>query len=240
MKKRQKKSQLASALQITISIALISMSVMLVIAANTRTGPIAANSGNTSLTESLSIAENRLTVLFPSNWSTAKEGNVNKLFRVSREKLQNLSHADFNKTPQVLIFTEKRKSHAEAVQRLSEIAQEFHAQANYLSIGGWPALQRRYTAPREQPGGEEDERVEGSPMVLHLTTAIAAGDFRRLGSKRGWRKVLRLTSSRKLMQLVGVHSFLKRRNRIERIRKSRNCAKALSRPRTKWSRLYQA
>ena len=177
MKKRQKKSQLASALQITISIALISMSVMLVIAANTRTGPIASNSANTSLTESLSIAENRLTVLFPKNWSTAKEGNVNKLFRVSKEELQNLSRADFNKTPQVLIFTEKRKSHAEAVQRLREIAQEFHAPANYLSIGGWPALQRRYTAPREQPGGEEDERVEGSAMVLHLTTAIAAGDL---------------------------------------------------------------
>src|SRR5262249_52049767 len=126
---------------------------------------------------SLSIAENRVTVRFPNNWSAAKEANVNKLFRVSKDKLQNLSHADFNRTPQVLIFTEKRKSHTEAVQRLKEITQEFHAPVNYLSIGGWPALQRRYTAPREQPGGEEDERVEGSLVVLHLTTAIAAGDL---------------------------------------------------------------
>src|SRR5262249_7147160 len=87
------------------------------------------------------------------------------------------SHADFNKTPQILIFTEKRKSHVEAVRRLREIAQEFHAPVNYLSIGGWPALQRSYTSPREQPGGKEDERVEGSLMVLHRTTAIAAGDL---------------------------------------------------------------
>jgi hypothetical protein len=180
MKKRQKKSRRAFALQIIVSIALIAMSVMLVIAASTRTGSqgsTAPNAGNISLTESLNIAENGLTVLFPKSWSTAKEANVYKLFRVSKEKLQNLSHAEYNKTPQILIFTEKRKSHAEAVQRLREIAQEFHAPANYLSIGGWPALQRQYTAPREQPGGEEDERIEGSLMVLHHTTAIAAGDL---------------------------------------------------------------
>src|SRR5262245_51439028 len=147
MKKRRNKSRRASALQIILSISLIAMSVMLVIAASTPRGPTASNPGNTSLTESLNIAENRLTVLFPNNWSTAKEGNVYKLFRVSKEKLQSLSHADFNKTPQILIFTEKRKSHTEAVQRLREIAQEFHAPANYLSIGGWPALQRSYTSP---------------------------------------------------------------------------------------------
>src|SRR5215470_11377747 len=117
MKKRRNKSRRASALQIILSIALIVMSVMLVIAASTRQGPTAANLGNTSLTENLSIAEKGITVLFPQNWSTAKEGNVYKLFRVSKEKLQSLSHADFNKTPQILIFTEKRKSHAEAVQR---------------------------------------------------------------------------------------------------------------------------
>lgn len=126
------------------------------------------------MVHNLKIQSKGIDIPYPDGWSTAQQGNVYKLIRVPADKLQGLTRAALNRTAQLQIFTEKRKDHAEAVQRLSEIALEQKVPVTYLSIGGWPALERSFVAPREQPG-ENKEDVPGSANVLRLTTAIAVG-----------------------------------------------------------------
>lgn len=47
----------------------------------------------------------------------------------------------------MLVTTEERRSHEEAVNRLLQIAAGFDAAPTFLEIGGWHALQRRVLAP---------------------------------------------------------------------------------------------
>src|SRR5439155_21992887 len=49
--------------------------------------------------------------------------------------------------------------------------------STFLNIGGWPALQRRYVAPKPQPGEEEAPLAGKTEMELNITTAVAAGDL---------------------------------------------------------------
>jgi hypothetical protein len=77
------------------------------------------------------------------------------------------------------ITTEHRRNHAEAVQRLVEIAAEIKAPVEFLAIDGWPALQRRYTAPLErtgQGGVRDKEPITSQQLSLRTTTAIAVED----------------------------------------------------------------
>jgi hypothetical protein len=77
-------------------------------------------------------------------------------------------------TPRVTVFTERRRTHAEAVERLREIAFEAAATATVTEIGGWPAIERRElkSLPRR---GRTVEEIPTSGMALVTTTAIAAG-----------------------------------------------------------------
>jgi hypothetical protein len=77
------------------------------------------------------------------------------------------------------ITTEHRRNHAEAVQRLAEIAAEIKAPVEFLAISGWPALQRQYTAPLErtgQGGVRDKEPITPQQLSLRTTTAIAVED----------------------------------------------------------------
>ncbi len=73
----------------------------------------------------------------------------------------------------MLITTEKRAYHGEAVRRLAEIAAGVKTENKFLAICGWPALQRRYKAtyPHVQKEGNEEPKIE---TALWQTTAIAA------------------------------------------------------------------
>lgn len=78
------------------------------------------------------------------------------------------------------ITSEPRRSHEEAVQRLAEIAVEIPTAVVFIEIGGWPALQRQYTAPLERTGQEEakhgKEPFPPQQFTLRVTTAIAVED----------------------------------------------------------------
>lgn len=78
------------------------------------------------------------------------------------------------------ITSEPRRSHEEAVQRLAEIAIEIPTPVAFIEIGGWPALQRQYTAPLERTGQEEakhgKEPFPSQQLALRVTTAIAVED----------------------------------------------------------------
>jgi hypothetical protein len=92
----------------------------------------------------------------------------------------------------VQVTTEVRRSHAEAVRRLAEIAAEEPTPAAMVEIAGWPAVERRRVAPVPVPGAFEaaEESRQTTPRgrarepqkpaetgeSVRLTTAIAAGD----------------------------------------------------------------
>ncbi len=69
------------------------------------------------------------------------------------------------------VIVERRRSHAEAVRRLAEIASEYPERVNFLTIAGWPAVERRYSTFMPQPG--EAVRPEDVVKTTFATTAVA-------------------------------------------------------------------
>ena len=91
---------------------------------------------------------------------------------------------DYAPEARTLITVERRLNHAEAVDRLGEIASTHGGTAIYRSIGGWPAMQLRYRELLPEP--TERRAESGEPLgesvgveertALHTTTAIAVED----------------------------------------------------------------
>src|SRR5437870_2922661 len=76
-----------------------------------------------------------VSLTLPQGWSSltppgARAVEVSKSWTVAGEAIRG----------HVVVATEQRLSHDEAVQRLTEIAAEMAAPPRYAVIGGWPAL----------------------------------------------------------------------------------------------------
>jgi hypothetical protein len=69
------------------------------------------------------------------------------------------------------IEIESRRNHAEALERLAQIASEEPERPALVVIAGWPALERQRKAPLPNPGETESA---GQPDATFVTTAIAA------------------------------------------------------------------
>src|SRR5882762_4263002 len=74
----------------------------------------------------------------------------------------------------IAIEVDPRPTHADAVQRLAHIASEVAEQSSLLVIAGWPAVERRRTAPLPMPGEAE---TPAEATGTFITTAIAADTF---------------------------------------------------------------
>ena len=128
------------------------------------------------LSQTQELEREGFSLQFPAGWSYAQDAGVKRLIALPASRAEAaLSAEQADRIPLVFVTTENRSSHAEAVQRLREIASESTATVTFLVIGGWPALQRREIADREQPGEKLPYKL--SPKVLKLTTAIAAGNL---------------------------------------------------------------
>ena len=118
------------------------------------------------LTQTLEIPAQDLKVRYPDGWSVGPKRYVNadELWQVPAT----------GKAARIMITTELRTDHRDAVNRLLEIASEEPAVSTMLEIGGWPALQRRQLAVKPMRGHRVDP-MKGDEMILRVTTAIAAG-----------------------------------------------------------------
>jgi hypothetical protein len=79
----------------------------------------------------------------------------------------------------VLITTEPRLNHADALKRLAAIAALRNEPAQFVAIGGWPAVEVKFTEPLPRRGAKDREGDEPlSPEVLaqRAIIAIAADD----------------------------------------------------------------
>jgi hypothetical protein len=68
------------------------------------------------------------------------------------------------------VTVEQRRSHAEALQRLAQIASESEVHPALVVIAGWPAIERRREAPLPNPG---ETKEPSTRMALFATIAIA-------------------------------------------------------------------
>jgi hypothetical protein len=117
-----------------------------------------------------------VTAKHPASWtaSPVTYPNARELVVVRQERIW----AEGKDTPRdvyaarMLITSEPRKSHANALQRLLEIAIERRGSASFVAIGGWPAVEVGFVDRAVTRG----EATASSRFATHAITAIAAGD----------------------------------------------------------------
>ncbi|MGI9087326.1 MAG: hypothetical protein ACR2HH_06240 [Chthoniobacterales bacterium] len=79
----------------------------------------------------------------------------------------------------MLITTEPRTDHADALARLQSIAASRDAAAEFTEVGGWPAVEIKFTErlPRRGAKGETEAEPSAPEVMIERTiTAIAQGD----------------------------------------------------------------
>jgi hypothetical protein len=142
-----------------------------------------------------------VTLSYPSGWSHQRHASFDRLTSAPVMKGARIGVALRRGAAQVSVHTERRASHAEAVRRLQEIALEQAAPVTFLTIGGWPALERKQVQPRplsgERDAGEGGSDGDESDQILVMTTAVAVDD--RLIRIESW---LPPDASRKLVAQV--------------------------------------
>src|SRR6266436_2778622 len=125
---------------------------------------------STSLTNSLSIAAKGITVRFPEDWSAAEPTQNSWVILNVPADQQNTA----TPTVRVAIGYLERIDHADAVSQLLEYANESGQPSTFLTIGGWPAMQRVQLVKRPQPG---EGPLFADPNMVQITTAVAAGNL---------------------------------------------------------------
>ena len=147
-----------------------------------------------SLTERAEVAPDGVVVRYPAGWSTVQAARTARIVNLPPERFRVADTPTLANATQATMHIERVQNHAEALRLLQGIKGESTAPTTILTIGGWPALQRRAVETRPQPGVEdEDEREREQerqgpadqpqkqlltpPTMLVLTTAVAAGDL---------------------------------------------------------------
>lgn len=115
------------------------------------------------------------TFRFPSGWTVIEDEDETStlLLNVPATLARSSEAAAANR---LLITTENRVTHENALQRLRDIASETSPDIpiEYLVINGWPALQRSYADAMPRIG-EKERQVGVRPTLRRVTVAIAAG-----------------------------------------------------------------
>ena len=122
----------------------------------------------------LELKKHGVTLNVPGSWKANKHANITLLTRQPTETQLRRGPVVKGDTPEMMITTETRLDHAGAVKRLLDIGRVDGAEWSFLEIGGWPALEQQYLQLRPQPSSDD---IEGSEMVLHVQTVIAADNL---------------------------------------------------------------
>src|ERR1700720_1898425 len=150
MNKKKSTSQSAFFnLRIVIGLAFCLCAVVLsLFAAGVGPSPSSSVGQSQPLTKSLIIPAKGITVRFPENWSAAQPTQNSWVIL----NVPNDQQDTAKPTVRVAIGYLERVDHADAVSQLIEYANESSEPATFLTIGGWPAMQRIQLVRRSQPG----------------------------------------------------------------------------------------
>jgi hypothetical protein len=128
------------------------------------------NQARKALTQTLSIRAKDITLRFPEGWSVGQPTpNSWVILNVPRDQQETAKP-----TVRVAMGYLERIDHADAVSQLAEYANESSQPSTFLTIGGWPALQRVQLVKRSQPG---DAPPFPDPNMVQITTAVAADNL---------------------------------------------------------------
>lgn len=126
-------------------------------------------------------------VSYPGQWqpSGAKYSNAHQLVRVPSAKVNPSEAAPKSNAigplAYLLITTEKRTSHGDAVRRLQELAHSRRANVRFYAISTWPAAELQFTQKLPMRGQQEqlpdqDRRDFAPPIVQRAIVAVAVED----------------------------------------------------------------
>jgi len=119
--------------------------------------------------ETLELGVDDLELDIPDGWSHARHANVHKIYNRQVEGEPALAARSLRRAVQITVHTDRLADHQAALQALRIVAAESGASIEARTIGGWPAIQRRFLAPRPRSGLATDEPGK----VWMLTTAVA-------------------------------------------------------------------
>ncbi len=130
-------------------------------------------SAQTVLPHTASIYDKKgISVSYPDGWSLAQPSlNSWVILNVPADQQDTITP-----TVRVTIGYLERPDHGDAVSQLAEYANESSVSSTFLTIGGWPALQRVQLVERHLPGEQEEEFFRDLDMV-QVTTAVAADNL---------------------------------------------------------------
>ncbi len=127
-----------------------------------------------ALTERFEVGQS-FTLAYPAGWTVRQLGNVQQMFAAPPEAIDR-GQVLLDDIASIVVHTEQRKDHAEALLRLKQFEAESNTPSQFVEIAGWPALQRQQLIERPTPGDPASASVE-PVMQLVVTTAIAADDL---------------------------------------------------------------
>jgi len=112
-----------------------------------------------------------VTIDIPESWAVQSD---------TRDTLLATHTSSETKSPDatMTVQLERRRTHAEALQRLAQFATEHPQEPNWRVLADWPALERKVVVAFQYPGQQEEEKMprgRGNETSLRVTTAIAAG-----------------------------------------------------------------
>jgi hypothetical protein len=155
---------------LTLGLILILAAVLPFGGVKTLIGQSQLDQASKALTKSLGIPAKGITVRYPENWSVGQPTlNSWVILNVAADQQDTAKP-----TVRVAIGYLERVDHADAVNQLAEYAHESHNPSTFLTIGGWPAMQRVQLVKRPQPG--EGPTFPDLNMV-QITTAVAADNL---------------------------------------------------------------
>jgi hypothetical protein len=110
-------------------------------------------------------------------WTTSgvKYTNAQELVVTKQVPAQEPGRMAESVLARVLITTEPRSSHEDAIKRLQDIAASRPETARFVEIGGWPAVELEFKEPLPRRGSEQGEgELQGpTPLIQRAITAIA-------------------------------------------------------------------
>jgi hypothetical protein len=111
-----------------------------------------------------------ISVRYPADWSVAQPTmNTGVISNAPADQQETAAPS-----VRIQIGYLERTDHADAVSQLAEYANESRTPSTFLTIGGWPALQRVQSVERPQPSRGP---VFPDRMMVQITTAVAAGNL---------------------------------------------------------------
>lgn len=142
--------------------------------------PASAAQGNEGASNStVSLPEHGVTMQVSAGWSHHQYANVHELLNVPEAQIGKLSPEDRDNAAKIRVNALQNRNHSKAVERLGQVAAEYKTPPTFLTIDGWPALQRQTLVPKPERGQEENSaKLSDEPrkMLVLVTTAVAVGN----------------------------------------------------------------